>query len=521
MRRHQRRGMSLTTIGVIALLVTLVAVYLGFTKSIPFKSHYEITAAFKTSNNLRPNSPVRVAGVNVGKVTKVEHATDGGQDVLVTMRINDAGRPIHKDAEMAIRPRIFLEGNFFVDVSPGTPSAPVLEDGDRIPVNQTRTPVQLDQVLTALQSDTRDDLKVLLREYSEALHGRDDAGAKAFNRSIEHWEPAYKNSAIVAEAQLGLAEHDLSGYIEHAGTVAAALDRSPENLKSLITDFNATARAFASESGNLQAAIRELPRTLRAAQPALGELNEAFPPLRALAKDLTPGVRSSLPAIRASRPFVAQLRGLFSEGELRGLTRDLRAGVPGLTTFTTEGIPFSRESRRLSSCTSEILVPWANSKVGDKAFPAADPVYQEAPKLLPGIAAESRSGDANGQWFRVFAAGGTNLVTFKPGVFGVTAQPLLGANPRRPDNRPPLISDKACEAQELPDLESIAGRPPQQRRIDMTDPKHVKGWAEDKKILLELAEKTLKRQGLDDELKVVDSELTLEQVKALARGGGK
>ena len=519
--RRTKQGMNLVTVGLLALIVTLVAVYLGFSKSIPFRSHFEIKAAFRTSNNLRPNSPVRIAGVNVGKVVKVEHATDGGEDVLVTMRINKSGRPLHKDAEMAIRPRIFLEGNFFVDVSPGTPSAPVLEDGDRIPVNQTRTPVQLDQILTALQSDTREDLKVLLREYADALHGADDAGAKGFNRSIEHWEPAYKNSAIVADAQLGLAEHDLSKYIEHAGTVAEALDRSPEALKSLITDFNTTAGAFARESTNLQAAIRELPRTLRAAQPALGELNDAFPGLRALARELRPGVRSSLPAIRASRPFVAQLRGLMTESELRGLTRDLRAAVPGLTAFTTEGIPLGKESRRLSSCQNEVVIPWSQSKVGDKAFPALGPVYQEAPKVLPGLAGESRSGDANGQWFRVLVAGGTNLVTFRPGVFGITATPLEGANPPRPPERPPLRNDIPCETQQPPDLESIAGRPPQQRQIDMTQPKHVVGAKKDKEALLKFAREALKREGLDKKLEIVETDVTLEQIRALAKSGGK
>ena len=78
------------------------------------------------------------------------------------MEINDKGLPIHKDATLKIRPRIFLEGNFFVDLPPGTPRAPTIGDGDTIPVTQTAAPVQLDQVLTALQSDTREDLQTLL-----------------------------------------------------------------------------------------------------------------------------------------------------------------------------------------------------------------------------------------------------------------------------------------------------------------------------------------------------------------------
>ena len=42
------------------------------------------------------------------------------------MQINPDGLPIHADATAQIRSRIFLEGNFYVDLHPGTPNAPML-----------------------------------------------------------------------------------------------------------------------------------------------------------------------------------------------------------------------------------------------------------------------------------------------------------------------------------------------------------------------------------------------------------
>ena len=68
------------------------------------------------------------------------------------------GRPIHEDAFAEIRPRIFLEGNFFIELDPGSPSAPEMDSGDTIPVSHTSTAVQLDEILTALQSPVRADL---------------------------------------------------------------------------------------------------------------------------------------------------------------------------------------------------------------------------------------------------------------------------------------------------------------------------------------------------------------------------
>jgi virulence factor Mce-like protein len=242
---------------------------------------------------------VRIAGVNVGKVVAVDHIDGDRQAAMVKMRISDNGLPIHKDATAKIRPRIFLEGNFFVDLQPGSPSAPTISDGDTLPINQTSAPVQLDQILTSLQAPTRRDLQRLLDELSTGL---DKTGGAGFNRSIRYWQPAYKNSAIVADAQLGEQPHDLGNYLKSSGQVAAALDRYPEQLKELITKLDVTANALAREQSNLSSAVAELPRTLHAGLPALAALNAAFPHVRRFVTDFRPGVRSSGPAIDARSP---------------------------------------------------------------------------------------------------------------------------------------------------------------------------------------------------------------------------
>jgi phospholipid/cholesterol/gamma-HCH transport system substrate-binding protein len=464
MRRGQKQGISQVMVGLILVIAVSVLTYFGFTKAIPFKHHFEIKADFRTSNNLRINSPVRIGGVNVGKVTKVEPLHDGDEGVRVTMRIDDVGRPIHKDATIRIRPRIFLEGNFFLDVQPGTPSAPELGDGDTIPVAQTTTPVQLDQILTALQSDTRRDLQLVLQQLGVALSG---PGATGFNKSIQYWKDAFEGTAVVNDASLGILQHDLSNYIKTAGTTAGALDRDPQALKSLVTDFNTTAAAFAAEQSNLEATVAELPRTLRAAQPALKALNNSFPPLRRLVVDLRPATRSSLPAIKASLPFVRQARRLVAPSELRGLTSDLRPLVPDLARLNKNLVPLYEQVRSASSCQNEVVLPWSHETVPDSNFPATGQVFQEGVTGFPGLAAESRSGDANGQWARVLAGNGANVYALG-GVdtqlgqrFGITNFPLLGVNPPKAE-RPPSRYDVPCETQEVPNLATVPGAAPAQ-----------------------------------------------------------
>ncbi len=112
----------------ILIALVVVGTYLAWTKSIPFQSHFELHAVFKNAANIRKDSPVRIAGVNVGKVESVKSVCDNGLTgncasnySEVTFTVDDNGQPIHSDAQIEIRPRIFLEGNFFVDVHPGQP----------------------------------------------------------------------------------------------------------------------------------------------------------------------------------------------------------------------------------------------------------------------------------------------------------------------------------------------------------------------------------------------------------------
>jgi len=104
-------------VGVLAIALIAIAMYFGFTKHVPFTHGYRIHAVFASSNNIRPGSPVRIAGVNVGKVTSVDrykqtNLTD------VTMEIGGEGLPIHQDATLKIRPRIFLEATSSSTSSP-------------------------------------------------------------------------------------------------------------------------------------------------------------------------------------------------------------------------------------------------------------------------------------------------------------------------------------------------------------------------------------------------------------------
>jgi len=148
--------------GAVLLVIVALVVYFGFTKHIPFTHGFRLKAQFSSALNIAPKTPVRMAGVPVGQVTSIERQGETG---VVSMEIEKQGLPLHTDATAKIRPRIFLEGNYFVELAPGSPSAPTVSSGYTIPITQTADPVQIDQVLSALNSDTRENLQTFLAEF--------------------------------------------------------------------------------------------------------------------------------------------------------------------------------------------------------------------------------------------------------------------------------------------------------------------------------------------------------------------
>ncbi len=471
-RRRRSRGMTPFAAGVIGIVVIVAITYLVFTKfANPFANQFTVHATFSSANGLRPASLVRIAGVDVGEVQSIQAAPGcqlasqtparcSAADVTITF--DKQGLPLHTNATFAIRPRTFLEGNFFVDVSPGTPSAPTAPDGYTFPVQQGVEPVQLDQVLTSLQADTRANLQTLLQQYGTAVK----QGGPGYNASIPFWRPAYKNTSIVAHNALGIQPHDLSKWIAAQGTVAGALVAHPNNLQSLVTDFNTTAHAFARENVALENAVAELPNTLRAAVPALNAVNAALPPVETLATALIPGVVSAGPAIDASLPLITQLRLLVQPSELGGLASDLAATIPALADLTAESIPLMRNGvRPASSCLANVVYPWSQLTLNDPNFNASNgfpprKVYVEAVDYLPGLAGESRTFDANGAYIRVLLTAGSLTYSLSPGSFGQAVAPLIATQPTLPPGgrRPPLQPNVPCETQPpISDLSSPTG----------------------------------------------------------------
>src|SRR5215213_827085 len=461
MRRVAQSRISPLQAGLIALVLILIATFLAFTKDIPFTKPFELKATFQNSPPIQKNQAVRIAGVDVGKVSKVEPVGGDSPAVVVTMKLENDALPLHEDATVKVRPRIFFEGNLFFDIHPGSPSSPELDTGDTIPASQTSAPVQLDQVLGTLQADTRRNLQKLLEGYGGALNnkpqpGEDDdqvadvkgkTAGQALNQTLDYSPEALRGAAVVNQSLLGSDLHDLSKLVGAQQKVFAALDTHEGSLKDLITNFNTTMAALAAEQDSLR----------ETANPALDKLNAAFPPTRAWALEMVPGVRETPATIQAAFPWITQTRGLLRPSELQGLVDELQPAVSEFAQFTKGQFQLLPEIDLFNRCQLNVILPTGDARIDDGPFSTGLRNYQEFFQTTVGLAGESQNFDGNGSYTRFMSGGGAYPVQTQIAqqqgspLFGSATSPPVGTRPAR-SGKPPYKPNAPCYKQKPPNL---------------------------------------------------------------------
>ena len=472
MRRHQTRVSSFAA-GIIGIVVVAAACYLIFGGALPFSGSPFVLKAVSTSETqLHIPSPVRIAGVDVGEVVSVTHI-QGSSAGLITMDINKNGLPIHANATAAIRSRIFLEGNFYVDLAPGTPNAPVLSSGSTLPAANTSGPVQLDRVLAALTLDARTNLQTLLQGIGASLNTtgtpaenatqdvitRNLTGGQALNKSLDYSTGAFRGSAIVNEGLLGTQPHDLSKAVEGNSEVFRGFANSGQQLASFVHTFNATMATLASRQQELSQTIGLLPPLLRQTESADAALDASFGPTQQFAREFLPGVKQLGPTITVALPWIAQATALVSPSELGGLLKYLTPAVQNTSSTIGATKSLLTGSNELAKCFTHNLIPTGNEYVQDPPVTTGLQLYQELFQSAVGIAGASGNFDGNGRYVRSGAGGGENLVA-TPSIpnngpfFGNAVLPVLGTRPAFTGSPPPLRRTTACYRNPAPNLNS-------------------------------------------------------------------
>lgn len=294
--RAHRRIAGIVMIGLLAVGLVLAA-----TTPNPFASHQTIWAEFENVNGLGSiDRDIRVAGVNEGTIGAVERV---GDDALVELQVDDE-IVVHDDAQVTLRPHTLFEGSAFVDLHPGSPSAPVISDGATIPRRQTRVYVSLDEALRVLREPVREAFRDLMRVGSEATDGKTP---DALQRTLKASPELTKELGPTARALQGPEGDELSRAIAGASRTVEALALRESSLIPLAQRANATLRALDVDSAvPLERAFAALPGPLETLSERGARITTLIEQVDALAVELRPALEELAPALRGFRPIIEQ-----------------------------------------------------------------------------------------------------------------------------------------------------------------------------------------------------------------------
>ena len=258
-------------IGIASLIV--LAALLGLVyklRSLPFVTRtYRLSAEFADAAGLQTSNEVRVAGIKVGSVTKVELGRDR---VIVSLAIN-RGVDIPSDATAEIALKTILGTKFVVIHATG--AGKPLTDGGRIRLDHTSIPFEIYQAANSAVDLLTD---VNGKQLNEAFKGLAEISADP-KRNLAH---TISGAASVL-GTLGDRAGALGTLAEKGNEVLASLDAASPDIQKILSEGNVIVGVLARRRATVRALLSNT--ELLASQLA-GLLRDKHPELDTILNDL-------------------------------------------------------------------------------------------------------------------------------------------------------------------------------------------------------------------------------------------
>ncbi len=299
------------------------------------------------ATNLVAPAEVRIAGVKVGNVAKIEEDPEGNA-ALATIEIKRKFAPIRRDARFSLRQKSII-GETYVDMTVGTKNAAALpEDGVLRGPKRVQESTQVDEILDSFDPYTRSAFQTWQQDLGAGIVGRgvdlNDALGTLPNLVREG-----RDLTRLLDAQQGA----LRGVVKNGGLVFDALSRNQRQLSALVRNQNTVFSSIQRERQAFADIWEILPTFLVESRLTLSRLQR-------FAKD--------------TDPLVVQLRPAFQK--LRPTLQDLGALSPDLRRFFANSDPYIDLAQRSLPATREISAGLRPT------FGALSPLLSEVNPLL-------------------------------------------------------------------------------------------------------------------------------------------
>jgi phospholipid/cholesterol/gamma-HCH transport system substrate-binding protein len=209
-----------------------------------------ITALMSDSAGLFVGNDVGVLGVKVGHVISIE---PDGTRVRVRMSV-DADQPIPEGAGAVVVARSVATDRY-VELTPVYHGGPRMADGTVIAQDLTRTPVDFDDVLGALNTfatgiagskDTQGAIANILKSGSQALSGK----GEELNKAV--------TSLGGAVNSISQQRGNITSTVTSLDTLASSIAANQQLVKNFITQVSRASALLAAERTNFQTSLRSL-----------------------------------------------------------------------------------------------------------------------------------------------------------------------------------------------------------------------------------------------------------------------
>jgi phospholipid/cholesterol/gamma-HCH transport system substrate-binding protein len=240
-------------VGLIALVITVAfSIYVVGGLAGRVSNDFPVTATFDhVGQLLRPTGDVKLRGVLVGKIERIDHIEGGKAKVRLAL---DPQYKIPADVSASIRGKTLFGEKFVALVDPEKPSGAYLKPGDEIPESRTVPAFELEQVLESivpvLDATKPGDLGGALHALAVGLAGNEEVAQKTIDNSLI--------LLGIIGANKGSLDRLFAGFDEGS----AALARAAPTLAAAATDLDTLSRAIVENRSNLESVIRDVPRWL-------------------------------------------------------------------------------------------------------------------------------------------------------------------------------------------------------------------------------------------------------------------
>ncbi len=259
----------------VGILVTAAAALTGWMAiqagAIGLGDRVEVSATFDTVVGLTQGAAVLVAGVEVGKVTRIYAQFDrAGVDISLAPEAQ-----IRNDAEGVIRSRSLL-GEKYLELVPISRDAPLLQDGDTLSV--TRSATEIDEVVTGLDPllDLVDPER--LQEGFDRVLALIESDPERPDRMVQDLEAILQNLRTMSDEAVGTGRN-AGALVDEARSLVRDLDTTSNAIDPLIARAERALADLETAAADLPAASAQLQPTLEEANAALADLRTGLAPL--------------------------------------------------------------------------------------------------------------------------------------------------------------------------------------------------------------------------------------------------